>query len=309
VVTAHARLFCLDTVMIDIVLRISKIPESGSDVLASEHLIATGGGYNSMSAAARQGVGAVYAGRLGRGPFSSIARASLESDHVESPIEADAVHDAGFCVALIDDGGERTFITSAGAESSLRSSDLTSLDVRSGDYVLVSGYNVMYPGSAEIALNFLANLEEGVVVAFDPSNRVMDIPQENLDLALARADWTFCNETEATLLTGEDSLVASVDALAQLTGRRGVIVRHGATGCTVLLKGARPVLVDSFKVTVVDTNGAGDTHSGVFLAELALGTDVMEAARRANAASAVAISVLGPSSCPNRDVINDMIRQ
>ena len=53
-VSASARLFCLDTVMIDIVLRIAEIPESGSDVLADEHLIATGGGYNAMSAAAER---------------------------------------------------------------------------------------------------------------------------------------------------------------------------------------------------------------------------------------------------------------
>ena len=104
-VSAPARLFCLDTVMIDIVLRVSAIPESGSDVLADEHLIATGGGYNAMSAAARQGVGAVYAGRLGRGPFSSIARSSLENDHIDEPIAPDDAHDAGFCVALIDEIG------------------------------------------------------------------------------------------------------------------------------------------------------------------------------------------------------------
>jgi sugar/nucleoside kinase (ribokinase family) len=76
-----------------------------------------------------------------------------------------------------------------------------------------------------------------------------------------------------------------------------------------LVKDGEPVLVDSFNVAVVDTNGAGDTHSGVFLAELTLGTDVIEAARRGNAASAVAISVLGPASCPNRDVITDMLRR
>ena len=308
-VSASARLFCLDTVMIDIVLRIAEIPESGSDVLADEHLIATGGGYNAMSAAARQGVGAVYAGRLGRGPFSSIARASLQNDHVEEPIEADDALDAGFCVALIDDGGERTFITSAGAEASLRSTDLSSLTINGGDYVLVSGYNVMYPGSAELVLEWLASLDDDVRVAFDPAIRVMDIPDKNLRPVLGRADWTLCNETEASSLTGADDLEASVRALGELTGRVGVVVRHGATGCTVLVNGGEPVLVDGFNVAVVDTNGAGDTHSGVFLAELALGTDVIEAARRGNAASAVAISVLGPASCPDRDGITDMLRR
>ena len=168
--STSARLFCLDTVMIDIVLRIAEMPESGSDVLASEHLIATGGGYNSMSAAARQGVGAVYAGRLGRGPFSSIARSSLAKDHVDEPIEADESHDAGFCVALIDDGGERTFITSAGAEASLRSADLSSLDVRGGDYVLVSGYNVMYPDSAEITWT---SCQLWVTTSWSPSIRAI----------------------------------------------------------------------------------------------------------------------------------------
>jgi sugar/nucleoside kinase (ribokinase family) len=74
------------------------------------------------------------------------------------------------------------------------------------------------------------------------------------------------------------------------------------------MKGEEPVPVYSFEVTVVDTNGAGDTHSGVFLAELALGTDVIESARRGNAAAAMAISVLGPASCPERDVISSMIQ-
>jgi len=308
-VTVVPRLFCLDTVMIDIVMRVARVPESGGDILASEHLITTGGGYNAMSAASRQGVAAIYAGRLGQGPFSAIARASLVEDDIGEPIEADKTMDAGFCVAMIDGGGERTFITAAGAEASLRPADLSSLDVRRGDVVLVSGYNVMYPDSAPMVLAWLAGLGDDVVVAVDPSNRVSDIPPENLRRALDRADWTLCNETEASVLTGERSLNESVVALGARSGRRGVVVRHGASGCTVLEKHGAPVHVAGFATTVVDTNGAGDTHSGVFLAELAMGTGVIEAAQRGNAASAVAISVLGPASCPERDVVTEMIWQ
>jgi sugar/nucleoside kinase (ribokinase family) len=295
--------------MIDIVVKVAQIPESGSDVLASEHLIACGGGYNAMSAAARQGVKAIYAGRLGRGPFSSLARAAFAEDHITEPLESDESRDAGFCVAMIDEAGERTFITSPGAEGSLRSTDLSSLDVRSGDYVVVSGYNVMYLESAPIVLAWLAKLDDGVVVAFDPSNRVMDIPKENLRTLLDRADWTLCNEIEASLLTGEDSLSDACVALGAMTGRHGVVVRHGASGCTVVVDGAQPVHVAGFATEVVDTNGAGDTHTGVFLAELARGTDVLEAAQRGNAASAVAISMLGPASCPERDVVSAMVHR
>jgi sugar/nucleoside kinase (ribokinase family) len=293
--------------MIDIVVRIASVPVSGSDVLASDHLIAAGGGYNAMSAAARQGVSAVYVGRLGEGPFSSLARTSLQRDDIAEPLTADTSLDAGFCVTMVDNDGERTFVTSAGAETSLRSADLASLDVRSGDYVLISGYNVMYPESSQMVLEWLAGLGDDVVVAFDPAIRVVDIPKGNLRAVLARADWTLCNEIEASSLTGEDSLGAAVVALAAATGRRGVVVRHGSTGCTVVEKGAAPIHVDGFDVAVVDTNGAGDTHTGVFLAELALGTDVNEAALRANAAAALAISVLGPGTCPERERVTAMI--
>ncbi len=208
---------------------------------------------------------------------------------------------------MIDATGERTFITSAGSEESLREADLASLDVRETDYVLVSGYNVMYPGQAEMVLHWLATLSGDVVVAFDPSNRVEDIPVANLDEILARADWVPRNEIEAASLTGVATIEASVETLASRTGRRGVVVRTGADGCRLAVQGQRQTIVGPFETTVVDTNGAGDTHSGVFLAELARGTATLEAARRANAGAAAAIATLGPASCPPRDAITALL--
>jgi sugar/nucleoside kinase (ribokinase family) len=293
--------------MIDIVVRIKEVPQSGGDVLASEHLTTTGGGYNAMSAWSRQGVRAIYAGRLGQGPFSEIARDALASDDISEPIETDSSTDAGFCVAMIDATGERTFITASGSEESLRGVDLASLDVHSGDYVLVSGYNVMYTGQADLVLHWLSTLPEDIVVAFDPSNRVADIPTVNLDQILHRADWVLCNEIEAATLTGASGVDASLEALVSRTGRRGVVVRTGADGCHLASRSHRGAHVAPFESAVLDTNGAGDTHTGVFLAELARNTDELEAARRANAGAAVAIATLGPASCPPREVITGML--
>ena len=141
------RLFCLDTVLVDVVLKIASLPVRAGDALASEQLIATGGGFNAMSAAARHGLGVVYAGRLGSGPFSALATASLDLEGIGTPVERNDELDTGICVVLLEDDGERSFVTSPGAEATLRASDLSSLDVRPGDVVLVSGYNVMYPGT------------------------------------------------------------------------------------------------------------------------------------------------------------------
>ncbi len=63
---------------------------------------------------------------------------------------------------------------------------------------------------------------------------------------------------------------------------------------------AGAIEVDSFVTRVVDTNGAGDVHNGVFAAELASGHDAFAAARWANAAAAIAVSRLGPATSPTR---------
>ena len=53
-------------------------------------------------------------------------------------------------------------------------------------------------------------------------------------------------------------------------------------------------------MVAVDTTGAGDAHSGVFLAGLAGGLPPGAAARRANAAAALAVTRPGPAVSPSR---------
>ena len=293
--------------MIDVVMTVAQLPPSGTDVLVRRSLLTTGGGFNAMSAAARQGMAVVYAGKLGNGPFSAKAAASLRDEGIAAPIGAAHDLDAGFCVVMVEDNGERTFLTSPGAENELTTDDLADLEVVPGDYVLVSGYNVMYPGMAEVVLGWLGTLGEEVIIVIDPSNRVHDIPKPYLESVLARANWIVCNETEASELTTFDDVVLAAQALARRTREGNALVRHGASGCTVVERGGPPVTVDAFDSEVVDTNGAGDTHNGVFIAELARGARARDAARWANAAASIAIGYLGPATCPVRATIRERL--
>jgi sugar/nucleoside kinase (ribokinase family) len=299
------RLFGLDSVMIDVVMMIGELPVPGGDSVSSRSIVTTGGGFNVMSAAARHGMSVVYAGRLGLGPFSQIARDSLREERIESPVEAGQGVDVGFCVVLIDATGERTFVTSPGAEGGLRTSDLQGLEVGGGDYVYLSGYNIVYPELGAVVSAWLATLSDEVVVAFDPGPRVMDIDPEALAETLVRTDWLLCNSSEAAWLTDAQSPESAAAALLARSARRGVVVRDGSAGCVVAARKTSPMRVGGFPVEVVDTNGAGDTHNGVFLGEVARGTDLIEAATRANAASAMAIAQFGPATCPTRDEVSE----
>ncbi|HEY1825208.1 MAG TPA: PfkB family carbohydrate kinase [Acidimicrobiales bacterium] len=306
---APSRLFCADTVLIDVVLTLDALPPRAGDVRANSQLIATGGGFNAMSAAARHDAPVVYAGRLGTGPFATLARADLAREGIAVPIEVNAEVDTGVCIVLIEPDAERTFITTSGAEGTLRETDLEKLDVGGGDYLLVSGYNVMYDDMARSVIGWIESVPADAVVAFDPASRVGDIPSEHLERVLRRTDWLLCNAAEATSLSGVEDALAATAILTERHGAINVLVRRGADGCVVGSHGTDAVSVPGFAATPLDTNGAGDVHNGVFLAELARGAAPLCAARWANAAAAMAVGVAGPATGPRRYEVEAFIAE
>ena len=136
------------------------------------------------------------------------------------------------------------------------------------------------------------------VVFFDPGRSPAPIPAAALAAVLRRADWLTCNGREAALLTGEDDPGAATRLLAARQAGRGVIVRTGPAGCLLAFAGEEPVPVAGFPVAAVDTDGAGDTHAGTFIAALAAGAGPAEAARTANAAAALSVTRRGPATAP-----------
>jgi len=121
---------------------------------------------------------------------------------------------------------------------------------------------------------------------------------------LDRADWISCNAREARLLTGEDDPVKAAIALR----RRNAIVRTGAGGC-VIAAAEEVQTVPGFPVDVVDTNGAGDAHTGAFIAGLAAGLSPTKAARRANAAAAIAVTRRGPAAAPTIEEVQKLLKE
>jgi sugar/nucleoside kinase (ribokinase family) len=277
------RLVLVGSAIIDIVMYVDRLPERGGDVIATGAAQQVGGGRNVLVAAARQGMSTVYAGRVGRGPFGTQIASTLMSDGVELALPPVPDGDSGFCVALIEPDGERTFATSMGVEAHLSERDLTMVTILADDVVYVSGYDLVYPHGPVIA-DWLTRTPDARLV-FDPSPLVDLINAELLGKVLRRTHWLSVNEREAEVL-GD-----------RVRGVAGVVVRAGRRGCAVLQDG-RSQRVPGFEVDPVDTNGAGDAHVGAFVAALARGEDPVVAAGAANAAAAIAVTRRGPASCP-----------
>lgn len=293
------RLVLVGSVIVDIVLYVEALPERGGDVVASRSMTTAGGGFNVVSAASRQGLPSAYGGLAGTGPFGAKVRDALaaESVHLLLP-EPVGELDTGFCVAMVEASGERTFATTVGAEAGLTRDLLASLVVDAGDAVYVSGYDLVYPHGPAIA-SWIGALGQDVVVVLDPGPLVAEIPAEVLDTVLARLTWLSLSAREGALLTGESDAQSVARAVSgRSPSLSGLVVRDGARGCDVTSPDGLVEHVVAPVVDAVDTNGAGDVHVGAFLAALGRGETPVRAAQSANDAAAVAVTRFGPATAP-----------
>jgi sugar/nucleoside kinase (ribokinase family) len=124
---------------------------------------------------------------------------------------------------------------------------------------------------------------------------------------LARIDVWTSNAVEALKFTGASDIAEALDCLARhLPAKVLMVVRDGPNGCWISQGGERRH-VSGFKVDAVDSNGAGDAHAGVFVAGLAQGLSAFDAAQRANAAAALAVTRWGPATSPGAAEVDELI--
>lgn len=302
-----SRLLHTGQVIVDLVMGLDTLPASGGDVLANSASFQVGGGFNVMAAARRNGLPVVYLGRHGEGRFGELARAAMQAEGIEMALAASAGKDTGLCVSLTEASTERTFISHLGAEGELSADDLAQIVPRVDDYVYVSGYSLLLEGKAQPLLDWLLALPREIVVVFDPGPLVKAPDSALMRALLPRIDIWTSNGPEALAFTGAADMSQALPMLNQHL-QALLVVRDGPNGCWVG-RGAETEHVPGFKVQAVDSNGAGDAHAGVFIAGLAQGLKPVEAARRANAAAALAVTRWGPATSPGVTEVDALLAE
>ena len=311
------RVVLMGQILVDLAVRGEALPSPGGDVWATDEGMHVGGGFNALVAARRMGAEAVSLSPIGDGPYSSLIQAALTREGITDLGPRIAGIDNGFCIAFTDRTGERTFISTKGAETMAPASAWADFvrTMHPGDVLYIDGYLMDHPANREAAEAALRVLPEGVRVLLDVSP-VIGIPS-----ALPSGDVIVSmNHREAQEIAQQrgDSSVhdrcreprEAARAMLSLLGRP-VLVRAGAQGAYVARPSEAatstccqdPTRVPTPRVDAIDTNGAGDAHSGVLAAALAQGIPLERALLLANCAGALSTTVVGPASCPSREEI------
>ena len=286
---APVRLLLMGNIPVDVVLRVPAVPAVGADVVADAVDYRPGGGFHVLSAASQAGLRGRYAGAHGTGHFGDLVRGALADINAELLQLPTPDRDTGLVFTLVDAAGERTFVTAPGAVVPFSSAMLSRVRPASSDIVYVGGYSLgLGLGAAsDLLAAWVVAVPMGHQVFCDLGPHGVSAASRVLEPLLRRVDWLSLNAREAAQLTGE---VLPRDACAWVrrrTPRAGVLVRVGPDGCWLAATDQDPELIPApFVHDVVDTNGAGDTHAGRFLAGLAAGMDPAEAVQAANTAAA-----------------------
>lgn len=311
------RVVLMGQILVDLAVRGEALPSPGGDVWAIDEGMHVGGGFNALVAARRMGAEAVSLSPIGEGPYSSLIQAALAREGIVDLGPRVVGIDNGFCIAFTDRTGERTFISTKGAETMAPASAWADFvrTMHPGDVLYVDGYLMDHPANREAAEAALRVLPEAVRVVLDVSPVIGipgELPSDGVIVSMNRRE-----AQEIVHQRGHASVRNRCDqprevaqgVLAVLD--RPVLVRAGAEGAYfVRPAGTAPnarnedvIHVPTPRVKAIDTNGAGDAHSGVLAASLAQGIPTEQALLLANCAGALSTTVVGPASCPTREEI------
>ncbi|MDO5675906.1 MAG: PfkB family carbohydrate kinase [Propionibacteriaceae bacterium] len=304
--------------LVDATAMIPDLPRRGQNTMAAEWNQHAGGAVNILAAAARSGANAVHAGAIGTGSNGDLIRATLEAEGVTWSAPAVEGSDTALCVVLVEPSGERTFVTTLGAERSITVESLQTSNPQPGDLVCVTGYSLAIDSTREPLEAWLTTLHGGVEVVLDPGAVFATLPAETRRRMIERTTVWTSNQEEADdylAAVGQtradhpgSAMADAAAALAEVLPGVAIIVRDGRHGCAVSVGGVT-VDVPGFPQEPVDTNGAGDAHTGVLVAERARGTDWVEACRRANVAGAITVTRRGPATAPTAREIDEFLSQ
>ena len=309
----EGRVVLMGQILVDRVLQGAGPIYGGGYERARDAGTHVGGGFNALVAARRMRAEAISLSPIGTGPHASLITDALAREGIVDAGPRVEGMDNGFCIALIDRRAERTFISTKGAETMTPASVWADFvrTMSPGDVLYIDGYLMDHPANKEAAEAALRALPEGVRVVLDVSP-VIGIPDGippttliSMSTSEAASLWRHADRKAINVrswLPAEDAPIAMATLL-----QHDVVVRAGKDGAyfTRYTDSAQlsSTHIPPLNVEAIDTNGAGDAHTGVLAASLAQGLPMERALLLANCAGALASTTVGPATCPPRTQI------
>jgi len=282
--TPSFQVYGLGQCALDYIGKIDAYPPPDVKCEFSDMVIQGGGPVaTALVALARWGLSCVFAGVLGDDLFSSMIKASLDGEGIDtSGVLVRKGFDSQFAFIVAEPGsGRRTIFWRRPTGPPPSPDEINYSIISRAKVVLTDGLFL----EAALAACTAARKAGGHVVVDAGSLR-----EGMLDLARL-SDYFIASETFATALVGDDKPMEACKRLAEL-GPRVVGVTLGPRGYVALAQG-KVIKKSAYPVEAIDTTGCGDVFHAGFIYGLIQGWDIEKSLDFAAWAAAMVSRKLG----------------
>lgn len=281
-------------------IRVNNYPDVGTDALIHKAFQIPGGCSINVSKTLHN---------LGSSNYILSALGDDESGHrienylKDNSFRTECIHQlknatTGYCYNIVDDTGERTFMTYKGCESNFNHDYIPDLIKDEIGVIYVTGYFLLNKKAVNDIITFLQIMKtNGVLIMFDPGALIKNVDKDSLVTVLKLADIVVPNDKELNKI--EEFLKISSFPPWWLDGNenRSLIIKKGGKGTTIASFKSDAVVYEeiaSSKVDVIDSTGAGDSFAGGVLYGLLNGYSLTKSVEIGSACGAITTTFMEP---------------
>ncbi|MCG2886620.1 MAG: carbohydrate kinase family protein [Vulcanisaeta sp.] len=299
----RAVVLSIGNLNLDIYVKTDVIPRPDESVDAYEAYMGGGGSAaNFAVAVARLGIKSRFLGSVGNDQLGEMLIRELESEGVDTRFIKRLSHErTGTVIVIVGLDGSKRMIRYAGANLGLTPDDITKDVIDGVSHVHVAlGRTEIIEAAKRIAkpMGLSISVDGGTPLA----RKGLDVIKDVVD----GVDVWFMNSFEARELGHSDNVVKAAENIVSRVRVRELIITLGPRGA-LLFRDGEVKYSDAFKVSPVDTTGAGDTFAAAYIVATLLDLDPMDKLVFANAVASLKVARKGARSSPRMREVLDFL--
>lgn len=271
----------------DVTMYVNNLPDEQVDVHISKQIFNLGGcAYNAVSVIHNLGVPYTFISPIGTGFYGEFVRNELGKVGIKPTVELE--QENGCCYCIVDEKGERIFLSHHGAEYTFSPKWLDNYNLDEYEYIYICGLEVEDVDGDKLVS--VLNKFKGDII-FAPGPRIAYIDDKLLNKIYKVKPMIHLNKPELICMTDIEDLEKSVKKAFEIC-QNTVIVTLGEEG-SLYYDGQNYEVVSGYKSEVLDTVGAGDSHIGAVMACLSKCKSMRDSLDFANLLSSKIVEISG----------------
>ncbi|MCW4000159.1 MAG: carbohydrate kinase family protein [Candidatus Bathyarchaeota archaeon] len=276
---------------VDTLLKVDKIAGAEEESFIHDYTEACGGSAaNTMVGLARLGCKVGFVGKVADDHEGKMQIDCFKGEGVDTDgIISAAKGKSGVCLGFVDKKGARALYINPGVNDTVEFRELNAKYITDTQFLHLSSF--VGEKSFRTQKKLMSFLPDSVKVSFDPGSLYAQKGLSAIEPIIQNSFVMMPNSLELELITGESNVPKAAQALLDM-GVQIVAVKLGEKGCYVT-NGAEKATIQPFKVTAVDTTGAGDAFNAGFLYGLIQNKSLFECGRLGNYVASRSVMKMG----------------